>query len=438
MLIAALFALAAHADELTLEDALSRTVGASEAVEIADAAIDRARSDKMRVISGLLPQLSFSASYRRTIKTEFTRLLGDAGSTLPFGRPNTYTTNFQLSQPIYGGGRARAGLRIAADGTTSAALGLDATKAQAALDTARAWYDAALASRLLEISGQSRERSEAALKDITLGHEVGRRSDFDLLRAQVDVKNQAVAVLRQQRARDVAMLRLAQLLDLEDGVELTLPTDFDVDADAAGSAQAAAAVGAAPEDRTPVLQAQAAERIAASNLRVTRAAGYPSLSANVAYGWTSYPADSVWPTFDPDDWYPNVTAGLSLSVPIFAGGSVRAQIVRSKADLAEAHARAEQTVELAALESRDAALELSTAEAAWEATAGTVEQANKAYAIAELRSKEGVITALELADARLLLDQALANRAQAARDLQVARIRNVLLPWLPLSTSAGR
>ena len=125
-------------------------------------------------------------------------------------------------------------------------------------------------------------------------------------------------------------------------------------------------------------------------------------------------------------------------MPIFAGGSVRGQIVRSQADLAEAHARAEQSTELAALDSRDAALELSTAEAAWDATVGTVGLAERAYSIAELRSREGVITALELTDARLQLDQALANRAQAARDLQVARIRNALLPWLPLSSGAGR
>lgn len=437
MLIAVLLARAAWAEAppLTLEDALSRTVGASESVAIADAAIDRARSDRMRVIAGVLPQLSFSGSYRRTIKTEFTRLLGQAGSTLPFGRPNSYTTNFSLSQPIYGGGRAVAGFHIAADGQLNADLGLDAAKAQAALDTAKAWYDAALASRLLQISEESRARAQKALADVTLGHEVGRRSDFDLLRAKVDVENQQVAVLRQQRARDVAVLRLAQLLDLEPGAEIVLPTDFDVADDVAAAAVGAAEVGDAPEGRVPVLQAEAAERIAASNLRVTRAAGYPSVSANLSYGWTSYP-EQVWPTFNPDNWYPNLNAGLSVSVPIFAGGAVRGQIVRSKADLAEAHARAEQAAELTALDSRDAALELQTAEAAWAATEGTAAQARRAFEIAELRSQEGVISPLELADARLLLDQALANRAQAARDLQVARIRTALLPWLPLSSGA--
>ena len=60
-----------------------------------------------------------------------------------------------------------------------------------------------------------------------------------------------------------------------------------------------------------------------------------------------------------------------------------------------------------------------------------MEQAQRAYAIAEVRYREGISTQTELSDARLLLQQAEANRAQAARDLQVARVRSALLRDLP-------
>jgi outer membrane protein TolC len=53
-----------------------------------------------------------------------------------------------------------------------------------------------------------------------------------------------------------------------------------------------------------------------------------------------------------------------------------------------------------------------------------------------VRYRAGVSTQLELSDSRVLLQQAEANRAQAARDLQVARARMALLPDLPLSTGA--
>jgi outer membrane protein TolC len=93
---------------------------------------------------------------------------------------------------------------------------------------------------------------------------------------------------------------------------------------------------------------------------------------------------------------------------------------------------------LATLDQASARQDLQSARAVWNSTAGSVEQAQRAYEIAELRYKEGISTQLELSDSRLLLEQAQANRAQAARDLQVARVKLALLPDLPLTnTGAG-
>ena len=96
-----------------------------------------------------------------------------------------------------------------------------------------------------------------------------------------------------------------------------------------------------------------------------------------------------------------------------------------------------QVEELALLDARAAHAELTAARAVFDASAGTIEQATRAYQIAEVRYQSGVSTQLELSDARLLLQQAEANRAQAARDLQVARARVALLPDLPLGLSNG-
>jgi outer membrane protein TolC len=66
-----------------------------------------------------------------------------------------------------------------------------------------------------------------------------------------------------------------------------------------------------------------------------------------------------------------------------------------------------------------------------------VEQARRAYEIAQLRYREGISSQLELTDSRLLLEQAEVNRARALRNVQVARARLALLDELPLSVTAG-
>ena len=110
----------------------------------------------------------------------------------------------------------------------------------------------------------------------------------------------------------------------------------------------------------------------------------------------------------------------------------------AEAELEQTRVQLRRVEELAALDSRSALAELVAARASWEATGGTVQQAMRAYEIAAVRYQAGVSTQLELSDSRLLLQQAAANRAQAGRDLQVARARVALLPDLPLGVGAGQ
>ncbi|MBA2320915.1 MAG: TolC family protein, partial [Deltaproteobacteria bacterium] len=175
--------LASAQDGLSIEEALTQAVGASETVELALAAVDRARGDRWRARSAVLPQLSFTAGYTHTFKSEFDRLFeSSAGPSLPFGQDNTWRAGFTANQPLFGGGRAGAGLRIATAGTVSAQAGLESAHASAALTAAQAYFDAALADRLLEIARETARQADATLEETRLGNEVGRKPDFELLR----------------------------------------------------------------------------------------------------------------------------------------------------------------------------------------------------------------------------------------------------------------
>ncbi len=128
-------------------------------------------------------------------------------------------------------------------------------------------------------------------------------------------------------------------------------------------------------------------------------------------------------------------SGALVQLPLLTGGRQRADEAIARADTARLKARLQQAREQAVVDTRTAYEELKAAQASWLASAGTVQQAERAYQIAELRYKEGVSTQLELTDAQVLLIQAQATRAQAARDLQVSRARVALLPDLPLGTT---
>ena len=153
---------------------------------------------------------------------------------------------------------------------------------------------------------------------------------------------------------------------------------------------------------------------------------------NSTYSRIAYPS-TFFPAFDRANW----SVGASVNLPILTGGRQRGDEQVARAELDQARLQLRQVEELAALDTRSAWAELLAARAAWEATAGTVQQAARAYEIADVRFIAGVSTQLELSDSRLQLRQAEANRALAARDLQVARARVALLADLPLGGGAA-
>jgi len=483
------------AGPLSLEQVLALAEPRSEAVAIAQAGISRAEGEQVRARSGLLPQLSASASYDRALASEFEGVFDVQGpscppfslnpsapidariaeieraidcgavgggffgggssssgglSNLPFGRKNTWRASLTFSQNLYSGGRNGAQKAVATIGRDAATLTLTTARAQMLYDVTQAYYDAVLSERLVAIAVATVEQAGATLKQTQAGFAAGTQPEFEVLRARVNRDNQSPVLIRQQTNRDIAMLRLKQLLELPADYPLELadtlgsdtlppPTVFAERVGAIeralrsdGQTPVSLQVNATLPDRTAVTQADTTVRLREASLKLTTAQRMPSVSFNSTYARNAYP-NGVVPAFDRTNW----TVGVGVSVPIMTGGRQRGDEAVAQADLSQAQLERRQVAELAALDTRAAWAELIAARATWEASAGTIEQAQRAYQIANVRFGAGVSTQLELSDSRLLLQQAEANRVQAARDLQVARAHVALLPDLPVTSGTG-
>jgi outer membrane protein TolC len=478
---------------LTLEQVLQLAETRSETVAIARAGVDRAEGERVRARAGRRPQLNASASYDRALASEFSDVFGDGGSgppcapftlapaapitervaeieraiecgavggsffgggsgenesvSLPFGRANTWRFNALFSQTLYSGGRLGAQAAIADVGRETADLGLTTARAQLLFDVTQAYYDAALADRLVAIAEATVQQADATVRQVQAGFEAGAQPEFELLRARVTRDNQAPVVIRQRANRDIALLRLKQMLDLpaDNTLQLAASLNDDVLAPPPPFAPRLAAVEAPVPivppalERTAVKEAAAGLRLREASLQAARAERMPQASLTSSFTRVAYPTNVV-----PGgaDFRSNWIVGAIIEVPVLTGGRIRGTEAVARADLEQARLQLRQVQEFAALDTQSALAELSAARAAWEASGGTVQQAARAYEIATVRFGAGVSTQLELNDARLLLQQAETNRAQAARDLQVARARLALLPDLPIGAGnaggAGR
>ncbi len=452
---------------LSLEEALELGARTSEAVGIARAGIDRARGQQRQARSELFPQLSGVASYTRTLRSQFSAFGDSTGgpppeecrtftadpslpleeridslesalecsananpfaafADLPFGQANQYNLGLQASQLLFAGGRVRAQGRVADAGRRAAEVELDAQEAQLRLDVAAAYYDALLSDRLVAIAESTLVQTERTLENTRLARQVGNVAEFELLRAQVTRDNARPSVIQRRAQRDIAYLRLKQLLELPPEDSLALTTSLDEPAAPGDTLLPDLPAG----ERAAVRQAEANVEAQEGRLAVARAASLPTVRVASQFARLGYP-DDVLPAWS--DFMSDWNVSLSVSLPLFTGGRLSGERLAARADAEEARLRLAQTRELAALDTRTAGATLAAAEAAYAASAGTVEQAERAYAIAEIRQQEGISTQTELGDSRIQLEQARANRAQSARDLQVARMRVRLIRDLPLS-----
>lgn len=463
---------APQARPLSLEEALRLSSSTSEQVEIARAGITRARGSLLQARSAALPQLNGSASYSRALASQFEGLggggpdsvvtppfcIGDFSpdpslpleqrlqraeqrltcppgggfggidfSNIGFGAENTYNLGLNFNWSVFNGGRNQALTRVARAGREVAEITLGSAEAQTQLDVTQAYFDARLSDQLLQIAEATLAQAEETLRLTELGARVGQQAEFDVLRARVARDNQRPAVIQRRAARDLSYDRLRTLLDIPQGQPLDLTTPLD------GGTPPVAAPDTA-SGRAPVRQAEQQVAVQRAQLAIARSQRLPSVSLTSQYGQVAF-ATNLFPELDSfrDNW----TVGAALQIPVFTGGRIRGEVLSAEANVNEARAQLEQVRELAELDTRSAYSQLEAARATWEASSGTVEQAERAYAIAEIRFREGISTQLELTDARILLEQSRTNRASAARDLQVAQARVTLLPYLPLSGAGG-
>jgi len=429
---------------LTLDEALTLAEKSSERVAIAAAGVSRADAGRALARSDGLPQLNGGASYDRTLRSEFQGLFdadpGEPGggedidfSNLPFGQANVYRVGLSFSQLLYAGGRVRAQGRQATLRHDNALLDLASANAQNILDVAEAFYDAALTDWLVSIARETYAQADRSLKVTEEQRGAGRLSEFELLRARVARDSLQPSVVRAQSNREVAYLRLKQLLDLPLTQPLTLTADLDLPVLSPPprfAAQLAEADSQAQQVfRLALTQAANEVKVADQGVAVARAERRPAILFRSDFGVVDYP--ETVPDFN--DWRQNWTVGLGITLPIFNGGRIRANERIARAGVDETKATLRLAEELAALDLASTRSDLAAARSEWESSGSTIEQAQRAYEIAELRYREGLSTQLELSDARLQLAQSQVTRAEAARNLQVRRIRLALLPDLPLA-----
>jgi len=423
---------------VTLHDALARALANGDEVRLAQSRQSAANAQIGQARAGGLPQLRMNTAFTHVYENARAQAVGQI-----FNQPNTYNVNFNLSVPLFQGGRVGAGLRAAARTRGAAMADVEQARADVTLDVLRAYLDALFAQRQVEIQREQVRLADERVRQMEQMERAGRASRYDVLRARVERSNLEPAAIQAAGNVELAVLEVKRLANIPIEQPLKLVSGVSADevaalARGAGSpASDSAAIASLPAVRAAELRAQASR----AGVSVARADYLPTVSVFMTSGWQAYPTGWSIPTSrggldtvtcpagsaadrvctqQNGGWFTDRSAGLQLSFPVFDGMRARSNVALARAQADVAAAQAAQAREAAAVQLAEARAELARAQAQFSATRQNAAEAAEAFRLATLRFNRGLSTQLDVSDAQLALATAQTNEARATYDLYLA------------------
>lgn len=399
---------------LDLEESLRIALAGNPGLEAVRHRLAGADADVREADAKGRPHVDTRAGYLRFEDPPTISLLGQSAQ---LGRPDAFFADLEVRQLIASGGAVRAGGSAARANRAATGATYESARRDLALEVHRVYYRALLARELVEVRRASLDQLASHLEVTRDRFEQGAATEYEVLRAQVELANHRPLLVEAQNRRADAIDSLVRLLGLEPGTEVELQGDL--------PALSAAAVEQAPDDgqRPELAAARAREEGSEAVLEIARAARRPSVSW-FAQVFATSPEYFIAADSDPAI---NGLAGIVVSLPVLDGGERSARIARADAELSEARARRRDVEAGIALEVSLARRRLHEAEAVLDAQGPVIEQGTRALEIARVRFEHGLGTQLEVTDAQLALTEArlerlraLAERAVAAAELRHA------------------
>jgi outer membrane protein TolC len=351
------------------------------------------------------------------------------------GDVDNYSAGLRVTQPVFAGGAIPARINAArlfsllADETVRA--GVD----NVIFEAARGYYDVLLNQHLYEISADAVRLAQATLDNVNKKRKAGVASDFDVLRAEVELSNFQAEAIRNLNAIKVSKASLIRVMGVSQESEYSLSDRLVY---AHWNVAMDDAVKTAYENRPDLYARQFDIKLQEQQLKIIKSRYWPVVSGHF---------ENIWSRPDPHnvtvvDWGDAWTAGVSATLPIFDGLAREGEIVSQKARLRQSQIDLIDAEETALFELTRALFSIQDANEFVRSQRLNLGRAQEGLRLAEVGYKEGTNTQLETIDAQAALTTARANYYQAiyshvAAKLSLQKAMGVLARYQAVTPDDG-
>ena len=401
---------------LTLEKSIDLALTQNPSYLASQERVDAAQSRVRQAAAQFFPSLDAigqTSLDRKAFSIEFPSLI-------PGGRPQrvtidfakNYQFSFNLSVPLYTGGRLTAGYKQARYGLLASEESVRQTNQETVFSVKRAFFNYLVAKELVKVTEESLSLAEKTLGTVRNMYEVGISSRLDLLRAEVRTSNQKPPLIQARNSVKIAEAGLKTVLglDISQPVEIVGELTYrPVEPDPEASLSSALA-------NRPELSLVNYQKMIAEEMRkIALAEALPTVAVAGNYNyWGDYLK------FNSVSWENYYSFNLILNIPIFKGFRVPAQVAEAKAAVREIEQTRKGITDAVKFEVESSLLNLNQARESLLSQEKNIEQALEGVRVSDLNYSEGLATILDVAAAQIALSEARINRLRAVYDYEIA------------------
>ena len=436
---------------ITLEQALEIALSENVSVKVADMEIKRTEYAKKGSYAALFPQIDASGAYQRTIKKQVMYMdfdmsslaggaTGDAtggttgegagagtgsedsssssssGGGIEMGRWNTWSAGLTASMPLVNAQLWKS-LDISGLDVELAVEKARSSRLETVTQVKNSFFAILLAKEAFNVYKSVYENAVSNYERTKQKFDAEKVSEMELLRAKTTVAN---AIPNVYNAESSVILALWQL-------KAVLGVDLDMNIDVAGKLADYAEHmfydihqkdSVSLDRNTTMKQLAIQSEMLAETIKLQKYASLPSLAVAFNFSYNAMTNDFKFSEYR---WTPYSYVGLSLNIPIFAGGKRYQAVRQAKNQYEQLQLQTENTERQLKIAIRQSLNTMETNMKSYYAAQDAVASAAKGYSIAEKAYQVGRSTLIELNDAQLALTQAQLAEYQAIYNFVVAK-----------------
>ncbi len=397
---------------LTLDKALEIAISENPTIKVAGQEIQLKKEVKKEAWGGLFPEVALAGSYSRNVKIQKIALAGEVFS---MGTENTYGGGLTVSLPVFAPGLYKS-ISLTQTDVELAVEKARSSKLDLVNQVSKAYYQLLLAQDSYDVLLRSYNQAEANYKIVNAKYEQGSVSEYDKIRADVQVRSLKPSVVSAHNGVDLARLQLQVLIGVNADVPIAVEGNLK-DHEMVMFQQQLSDVAPSLGNNSSLKQLDLNKEMLDKNLKLQYTNFMPVVSLSFDYMYTSM-ADNF--KFSAYNWYPKSTLGLNVSIPLFKAGNF-SKVKQTKIQmlqLADNRVNVERQINMQATSYMDQ-MAASTEQVV--SNREGIVQAEKGRLIAQKRYEVGKGTILELNDSEVALTQAELVYNQSIYDYLVAK-----------------